>query len=187
MFSMICDRTELDVIVYWKKSAYLLCEQWKKSASYQKQKCSCLSSSGKEFSAPEKPILADSRCQGWRAGGHGVSTLLFPQSSFGLSEIFVWTIELRYLQWIRQPVSCAQAVSFTGFLMLCWRVRLLLFFFSLNFMRILYNDVPVMLLAMNQQSIYVHALIEAWSCLAVQMLKSVRLLIKIKYLHKCFF
>lgn len=60
-------------------------------------------------------------------------------------------------------------------------------FFSLNFMSILYNDVPVMLLAMNQRSISVQALIEAWSCLAVQMLKSVRLLIKIKYLHKCFF
>lgn len=53
-------------------------------------------------------------------------------------------------------------------------------------MSILYNDVPVMLLAMNQHSISVQALIEAWSCLAVQMLKSVRLLIKIKYLHKCF-
>lgn len=53
-------------------------------------------------------------------------------------------------------------------------------------MSILCNDVPVMLLAMNQHSISVQALIEAWSCLAVQMLKSVRLLIKIKDLHKCF-
>lgn len=59
-------------------------------------------------------------------------------------------------------------------------------FFSLNFMSVLCNDVPVMLLAMNQHSISVQALIEAWSCLAVQMLKSVRLLIKIKDLHKCF-
>lgn len=61
------------------------------------------------------------------------------------------------------------------------------FFSFFNIRSVLYNDVPVMLLAMNQQSVYVHALIEAWSCLAVQMLKSVRLLIKIKYLPKCFF
>lgn len=71
--------------------------------------------------------------------------------------------------------------------MFCLRVRLLVFFFPLNFMSSLYNGVPVMLLAMNQQSIYVHVLIEVWSFLAVQMLKSVRLLIKIKYLHQCFF